>query len=186
MLRIDLCQKVQECGCSARASATLFLFLWLGRDTDFIRPGRPGCRWVRPHVRLAWVLEYLADALPGGGACLPVERLYICSECLGLVLGHLPVGEVGFVPDEDEDDLLVLVGVREPRVPVTDGVQGGWVGEIEDDQSDLRIPVVLGRQAAVGLLSGRVPDQEVDVRLSKLDFRIAEAGRDRRAGLGWN
>jgi hypothetical protein len=71
-------------------------------------------------------------------------------------------------------------------VPVTDGVQSGWVGEIEDDQSDLRIPVVLGRQAAVGLLAGRVPDQEVDVRLSKLDFRIAEAGRDRRAGLGWN
>jgi hypothetical protein len=94
-------------------------------------------------------------------------------------------GEIGFVSDECNDHVL-RARTAQVFVPLANRAQGCVVRDIEDDQTNCRIPVVLGTDRAVGLLARCVPNVKIKCPIAEVDLCITEAGTDGRTRVGWN
>ena len=71
--------------------------------------------------------------------------------------------------------------------PVADGLEGPAVGNVVDEENALRASEVGRGDCAESLLSGRVPNLELDalaVHLHVLDFEVDPDGGDERGGEG--
>jgi hypothetical protein len=88
------------------------------------------------------------------------------------------VGEVALVADEEEDGVLLGVGLDLVHPELADVVEAEGVGEVEDEEDALAAAVVGAGDGPEPLLPRSVPDLELDVLAINLDGLEAEVHPD--------
>jgi hypothetical protein len=98
----------------------------------------------------------------------------------GVVVDDLLGGQVALVSDEELVDVFAGVAV-DLLEPLLDVGEGGLVGDVVDDDDAVRSTVVTGRDGTEALLSGGIPNLQLDglaVELNGADLKVHSNGAD--------
>ena len=114
------------------------------KKRDYFRRGREGELLVESsetlEKRLAELIDHFVDSNAILGASLVVIHAERARESLRFLSGNLTLsGEVRLVTNDNEDRRLLVVAVLDVDLnilfPVLDGVEGAWLGDIENDDN---------------------------------------------------
>lgn len=108
-------------------------------------------------------LDVLEDAVPLG----PLLGLLLCHLTLVVAVPVLPLGEVGLVADEDDDD-VGLGDLAQVVEPVGHVLEGLFAAEVEDEEGAAGAAEVGARDGFVCFLAGGVPEGQLHVLLGPL------------------